>query len=194
MKYFFIVLILLTSFLYSQDKERISDIQDHALEILERVENSGYVSREFYIEEGTIPAIGQPQSRMFVYYEQDYSESHELIETPVAIENYYQYAGNLAYEIYIFCDSENSFYCLGKCGHGSIDRLDNCEWNYEDIYIFDESKLIYYESLLDNFDINNNIIQKKATRRLEQFKSLIGIINTINIPSPPVFEEFFFWD
>jgi len=96
--------------------------------------------------------------------------------------------------MYIFDSLENVVYYSGSCGSGSIRNINNIEWRYYDSYIFYENKLIWGTSGKEILDLLSDVTQKKGKRRIEQAYRLLEIIDTITIPVPVVFEEFFFWE
>lgn len=185
------------NFLWGDRSEsNLNSQENHVNTIQELADNGHFMTREIYLEYSMIPAIGQPISLLTAYIEQRYSTEQikygeeDYYEAIVMITQFYQHAGTVCFEQYIFDTTSNLIYSKNKFGFGFYQYPDSVNWVYENTFYFNQNDLIKAVYQKEEVDVSDQKINYSGIRRLERSQFLMDIFDNFKILAPPIFTEY----
>lgn len=147
-------------------------------------------SREIYTAnlEATllvIPAIGQPKSRLIMYYEEKSRDGPSRFIL-CKIEHSFQYAGRLYFEEYIFTEQGDMVFYHGKAGNGSIESPEKTSWTGEERFYFHKGMLL---RIIRNGKSSDRPTPKELKAGKARISRADALKKTLRMGNPPMLDE-----
>jgi len=173
--------------LSAEEPREILAIREHYSETLKKIKTGSLYQRELNLAYPVIPGAGPAASRVRIYYDIPEGHDGEFEYGIVRVENYYQHAGRVFYEEYLFNPKGELMFYYGRRGSGDINRADGIYWNYDERFYFWGDTLVrtIYGQEMHDRPVAAEI--KKGTIRLKQAQDIREKYCQVLFPAPLVF-------
>ncbi len=188
MKYSFSIILVLIFWgtVFGEKSPEVSKIRGYYYTVVKMIKNGELKRRETRKEYPVIPGIGTPVSKIIIYYDMKHIKETEYDYRVRKIENYYQHAGNVLYEEWVYLPTKEMIFYHGKKGIGNIDEPSGVEWSYTERYYFRNRKPLKVMVNGKAQKLTPGIL-KKSKKRLRQGGVLLKSTNGPGIPEPVLF-------
>ena len=185
---FLLIAILSAGFpVYAKEMREIALIRDNYNEILKKIKNGSIYKREIRITYPVIPGVGPAASKVNIYYDMPEGMDGRYEYDILRIENYYQHAGKMFYEEFVYNRKSELMFYFGRRGTGDIGRTESADWSAEERIYFWNGKPVrvqYGPEAIDRF-MDNDL--KKIEAVLNQAAQVRERSGQASFPQPVLF-------
>ncbi len=184
-----LVAIVIAAQAYAAEKKEITSIRDYYISVLKKIKEGSLYKRELSLSYTVIPGIGEPSSKVLIYYDMIDRGEGDYIISIVRIENYYQHAGNALYEELLYDSGGALVFYYGRRGQGDISRPGDIAWSTDERFYFHAGRLVrvmYGEETHDNPTAAD---MKKGAARLRHARQIRSEDCSIRFPAPVIFSD-----
>jgi hypothetical protein len=187
--FYFTVTIVIATQAYAAEKKEITSIRDYYTSVMKKIKDGSLYKRELSLSYTVIPGIGEPSSKVLIYYDMiEHGEGNYDIII-VRIENYYQHAGNALYEELVYDQRGALIFYYGRQGQGSISSPDGISWTTDERFYYQAGRLVRVMYGQDTHDIPTTADIKKGERRFQHAQRLRERDCDVRFPSPLIFSD-----
>jgi hypothetical protein len=169
------------------EMKEITTIRDYYTTVMKKIKDGSLYQREMALSYNVIPGIGQPSSRVRIYYDMLDRGEGEYDISIVRIENYYQHAGNALYEEWVYDSRGSLLFYYGRRGQGDISRPADISWSADERFYFHAGRLVRVMYGQETSDNPTSADQKKADLRLQHAQRLRERDCDFRFPTPIIF-------
>lgn len=184
-----LVAIVIAAQAFAAEKKEITSIRDYYTSVMKKIKEGSLYKRELALSYTVIPGIGEPSSRVIIYYDMIEHGEGDYDIAVVRIENYYQHAGNALYEELVYDQRGALVFYYGRQGQGSISSPAGISWTTDERFYYQGGRLarvMYGQETRDNPGAAD---MKKGDRRFQHGQRLRERDCDIRFPSPLIFTE-----